>query len=186
MSCTGSGRTVHVLYLEHKVSYFDINVCMIRKFMAIYQCFLYNYFTDGNLLHVYFYPIYHDNISRSYNICHMNDTSIIFERLSDICYRELYNPCAYRVFSYNTRILSTNVTKSVVNIIPMNRFEPQMSEHLAMDWNDLIYNIGGTVGMWLGVSMLSIPKSVGIVFMIWFKIFKIMKMRIKGIIFNNN
>ena len=46
------------------------------------------------------------------------------------------------------------------NTVPLNRFEPQISEKLVMDWNDLMYNIGGTVGMWIGVSIFNIINLV--------------------------
>ena len=47
-----------------------------------------------------------------------------------------------------------------VNIIPVHEFSAQVDEHWAMDWNDLMYNIGGTIGMWLGVSMITVPNIV--------------------------
>ena len=55
---------------------------------------------------------------------------------------------------YNQRKLNVNNTQ--INLIPKYVYESQISEDLAMDYYDFLYNIGGTVCMWIGVSMLSI------------------------------
>ena len=64
-------------------------------------------------------------------------------------------------------MVETNVVKSKtglnytqINLIPNYYFEPQITEHLAMDYYNLYYNIGGTVGMWVGLSMLSISTAI--------------------------
>ena len=63
--------------------------------------------------------------------------------------------CGIVDYTVNAVKVRDHLNYSHINLIPVTYIEPEISEQFAMDYNDLIYNIGGTVGMWIRVSMLS-------------------------------
>ena len=50
-----------------------------------------------------------------------------------------------------------HLDKIKINMIPKSNFKPIFTHHLSMDYNNLIYDLGGTIGMWIGWSALTIP-----------------------------
>ena len=44
-----------------------------------------------------------------------------------------------------------------INLIPKSNWKPILTYSFSMNYNDFIYDIGGTIGMWMGFSALSIP-----------------------------
>ena len=107
------------------------------------------------------------NVSLSYyNYCAIDEDLDTNQRLlrNECQTHAIYNPCNYYDIRLYPKIINESQfgfnPKSQITIKPLNRFEPQISEHRAMDWSDLIYNIGGTIGMWIGVSMLTIPNMI--------------------------
>ena len=63
-----------------------------------------------------------------------------------------------------SEILSVDVDKKLlenairINLIPKPNRKPIFTYYLSMDFNNFIYNIGGTIGMWAGYSALTIPN----------------------------
>ena len=47
--------------------------------------------------------------------------------------------------------------KIKINLIPKFNFKPIFTHSLSMDYNNLIYDLGGTIGIWIGWSALTIP-----------------------------
>jgi len=54
------------------------------------------------------------------------------------------------------RTLRHDLNYTKINLIPKYSFEPQVSEELYFDFNELVYNFGGTTGMCIGLSAISI------------------------------
>ena len=57
--------------------------------------------------------------------------------------------------STKIRIEGTS-NRSIINLIPDFSMKPIYSESLKTDFNELIYNCGGIIGMWSGLSPVSI------------------------------
>ena len=45
-----------------------------------------------------------------------------------------------------------------INLIAKSNFQPIYTYITTMDWNNLIYNLGGTAGAWIGFTALSFPN----------------------------
>jgi hypothetical protein len=65
------------------------------------------------------------------------------------------------------------LNRTILNIIPKVSVKPQYSESLKTDWNELIYKCGGIVGLWSGLSAVSI--TYGTIVFIFTKLPKNMK-----------
>ncbi len=53
--------------------------------------------------------------------------------------------------------LSTNKSEDIlINIIPVNRLNIRYIETFQTDINDFIYELGGTIGLWFGLSPVSL------------------------------
>ena len=46
-----------------------------------------------------------------------------------------------------------------INLIPKFNSKPKFIYHLSMDYNNLIYDLGGNIGIWIRWSALTIPIS---------------------------
>jgi hypothetical protein len=53
-----------------------------------------------------------------------------------------------------------NTVETKVELFPLRSQRIQYTETLNMDFNQLIYNCGGTLGLWFGLSPLSIDDLV--------------------------
>jgi hypothetical protein len=74
------------------------------------------------------------------------------------CYESFDPECNVELFE--TKVKSTQfkgkLNKTILNIIPQAWVKPQYSESLKTDLNELIYNCGGIIGLWSGLSAVSL------------------------------
>jgi len=84
----------------------------------------------------------------------------IYGKIKGMCSQLIPEFCRYIPLQINVLKVKSNLSYTQINLIPNHYIEPQITEQLAMDYNDLIYNIGGTVGMWMGLSMLGFFDTV--------------------------
>ena len=100
-----------------------------------------------------------------YKLCPINDTidrqlidEIIFKCLSKI-FKSRDN-CETQVFSIFNNIYQASKALSTidVNIIPKKNLNVVYQEKDRMNWFDLVYECGGIMGMWIGISIMSLPN----------------------------
>jgi hypothetical protein len=84
--------------------------------------------------------------------------SSLNQRIFTKCFETFYPECNVELFE--TELKSTEfkgtLNRTIVNIIPKVSVKPQYSESLKTDLNELIYNCGGIMGLWSGLSAVSI------------------------------
>ena len=91
----------------------------------------------------------------------------------------LLEECIHSENCVNTKFF-VNVIKRSINLpgytritfIPQYYFQPRIVEQLAMGVPELVYNIGGTIGMWIGVSVLSVTALMFYLQLILSKLYK--------------
>jgi hypothetical protein len=80
------------------------------------------------------------------------------ERTLQRCYESFDPEC--NVEQFETKLKSIQfegkLNRTILNIIPKISVEPHYSESLKTDLNELIYNCGGIIGLWSGLSSVSI------------------------------
>jgi hypothetical protein len=80
------------------------------------------------------------------------------ERILIKCVETFDPDCNVELFE--TELKSTELkgklNRTILNIIPKVLIKPQYSESLKTDLNELIYNCGGIMGLWFGLSAVSI------------------------------
>jgi hypothetical protein len=97
------------------------------------------------------------------------------ERILQKCVDTFDPECNIELFE--TELKSTEskgkLNRTILNIIPKVSVQPQYSESLKTDLNELIYNCGGIIGLWLGLSAVSI--TYGTIVFVFTKLPKHMK-----------
>ena len=94
-----------------------------------------------------------------YKFCALNQMNINYTLVNYItykCYRRYKQLCIQSTLETNAVQTRDNLNYTQFNLIPNYYIEPQIIEDFAIDLYGLIYNIGGTIGMWIGLSMISI------------------------------
>ena len=66
-------------------------------------------------------------------------------------------PCENEFLSIECKQKKFSDDKIKINIIPKSNLKPIFTHSLSMDYNNFIYDLGGTIGMWIGWSALTIP-----------------------------
>ena len=73
---------------------------------------------------------------------------LISENCGNICENEFVS------VDFDKRSHRINVK---INLIPKSNFKPYFTDSLSMDFNNFIYDIGGTIGIWIGFSAMTFP-----------------------------
>jgi len=129
--------------------------CLLSNLNEIYGC-----------LPTFKYPLYIDFelhlISYGYRFCNRTiniaNESSFRNKCIDICKPD--SESIYFNTNYKTYKFSNNTDQPVVEIYPIKLPHIQYTETLNMDFNQLIYNCGGLLGLWFGLSPLSIDDLV--------------------------
>jgi hypothetical protein len=83
------------------------------------------------------------------------------QRIFAKCFETFDPECDVELFE--TELKSTEfkgkLNRTILNIIPKVSVKPQYSESLKTDLNELIYSCGGIIGLWSGLSAVSITHS---------------------------
>jgi hypothetical protein len=74
------------------------------------------------------------------------------------CYESFDPECNVELFEINVKStqIKGKLNQTILNIIPKAWVKPHYSESLKTDLNELIYNCGGVIGLWSGLSAVSI------------------------------
>ncbi len=90
----------------------------------------------------------------------------LIQRILQKCFKSFDPECNVELFE--TELKSTELkgklNRTILNIIPKVSVKPQYSESLKTDLNELIYNCGRIIGLWFGLSAVSITHSTIIFF----------------------
>ena len=77
-------------------------------------------------------------------------------KIFDECYDTLRPDCEMQLFNVHNTVLNIETKDSTeINIIPVNTIMTQYTEKYRMSFNDLIYEIGGIIGVWFGWSLIT-------------------------------
>jgi hypothetical protein len=72
------------------------------------------------------------------------------------CLTQCLHKSEYKVFDTTTESIQSVTNETIVEITPKNSPHIKYIETLKMDFNKLIYDCGGTLGLWFGLSPLSL------------------------------
>ncbi len=72
------------------------------------------------------------------------------------CLNQCLYKSEYKYFDTTTESIQSVTNETIVEIIPKNSPHIRYIETLKMDFNKLIYDCGGTLGLWFGLSPLSL------------------------------
>jgi hypothetical protein len=90
------------------------------------------------------------------------------ERILQKCFESFDPECNVELFETELKSIEFKgkLNRTILNIIPKVSVKPQYSESLKTDLNELIYNCGGIMGLWFGLSAVSITYGTIIFFFI--------------------
>jgi hypothetical protein len=88
------------------------------------------------------------------------------ERIFTKCVQTFDPECDVELFETELKLIEFKgeLNRTILNIIPEVSVKPQYSESLKTDLNELIYNCGGIIGLWFGLSAVSITYGTIIFF----------------------
>jgi len=105
----------------------------------------------------YFVDIDSDLKIKNYKFCSqnvINASTQYLENIIEVCYSKCPVKCNLIYYEvYMNSIQSHNSTK--LNLIPISSHHMRYTETLTMGVNEFIYNLGGVMGLWFGLSPLS-------------------------------
>ena len=103
-----------------------------------------------------------DSYKINFNFCpdHINIDYNSVEKNFDKCYEILSPDCEMQLFNVHNTVLNTQHNTDTkgsteINIIPVNTIMTQYTEIYRMSFNDLIYQLGGIIGVWFGWSLIT-------------------------------
>jgi hypothetical protein len=96
--------------------------------------------------------------SREINTTFENEFKAMKKRAESVCKTQCIEYCnQINLISGSEHSLSTNKSEDIlINIIPVYRLNIRYIETFQTDINDLIYELGGTLGLWFGLSGVSL------------------------------
>jgi hypothetical protein len=96
--------------------------------------------------------------SREINTTFENEFKAMKKRAESVCKTQCIEYCNQINFiSGSEYSLSTNKSEDIlINIIPVNKLNIRYIETFQTDINDLIYELGGTLGLWFGLSVVNL------------------------------
>jgi hypothetical protein len=88
------------------------------------------------------------------------------QRILNKCLETFDPECDVELFETELKLteFKGKLNRTILNIIPKVSVKPQYSESLKTDLNELIYNCGGIIGLWSGLSAVSITYGTIIFF----------------------
>ena len=95
------------------------------------------------------------------NFC--EDGKFLFTNLTRHVFKDMLKKCPDIC---ENEFLSVEIDKKplqgaiVINLIPKPNPKPIFTYSLSMDFNNFIYDVGGTIGMWVGYSALTLPNVI--------------------------
>ena len=72
------------------------------------------------------------------------------------CMQQCPSPCTIPMFKVNHYVKDNSENQTILNLIPKYNIEVSFIESYKMSFYDLMYELGGIVGLWLGLSFLSL------------------------------
>ena len=93
------------------------------------------------------------NLAQNLNM--IRDIKLIKQRCLD-AYQDNCEDLSIDSYQFSSGYTVDKTT--IVNIIPKYTINLNYQEQLKMDFNDLFYNVGGIIGMWIGWSVVSIES----------------------------
>ena len=101
------------------------------------------------------------------------DIKLIKQRCHD-AYQDNCEDLSINSHQFSSGYTADNTT--IVNIMPKYTINLNYQEQLKMDFNDLFYNVGGIIGMWIGWSVISIGSLFNLFFKAICKLYSIIKL----------
>jgi hypothetical protein len=163
---------------SYSVKRFELeNNCKLDDKYSSDSCFLDCYFQKSNqtygCLNIFRISLYIDFrlhfISKGYVMCDqsmrilMNDSNFGI-KFVDECHKNCPKKCKKTYFNNNIIIheFSKVSNDTILEFFPTKSPHFEYSETLSVDFNQLIYNCGGILGLWFGLSPLSIDDLITI------------------------
>ena len=131
-----------------------------NKFYDFYDCrikFMYNFLVNNlkfNCMPRNLKIFYVDDLKLLVRFCHPNIT--LKPYITNLMTESCPIPCENEFLTAEVNQKS-HLDKIKINLIPKSNLKPIFRHSLSMDYNNLIYDLGGTIGMWIGWTALTIP-----------------------------
>ena len=153
LKCQNRGS---VLFKDSELDYL-ISDCILNSLLDTFKCL-----PDGYLPYMYFKP---DSYEMKFKFCpnYTKFNSSHAKQIEEKCQNSFLPDCEIQLFETQYSVLNTNTevvtneTTTEINIIPVKTTITQYTEKYIMSFNDLFYDMGGTIGMWFGWSVISPP-----------------------------
>ena len=108
-------------------------------------------------------------------ICNIsiNNTESYAKRYFSFCNKKCMSDCNEMHFSKLYPTDSPTPNSTTINLIPLNSHHIQYIETMKTDINQLIYDLGGVVGLWFGLYALSIVNFILFLYKVFNKMHQI-------------
>ena len=101
-----------------------------------------------------------------YKICkevsrdEITNLNLNWEKFHPKCLDQCPSPCTIPLFKVNSYVKDNPTFETILNIIPKYNIEISFIESYRMSFNDLFYEFGGIIGLWLGLSVNSLTDLI--------------------------
>jgi hypothetical protein len=145
-----------------------INDCLLFYSNLTFGCLL----NDINLFHLEFE--FHVSYL-GYRICEqrMNlNESMAIKDIKDYCISFCLPKCETINFDTKVEKKSYQSRETIIEVHPLKSRHMEYIETLKTDFNQLIYNCGGIIGLWFGLSSINITDLLTILWSVWLRLWR--------------